>query len=274
MDELDGDEVFALFASAFLALVTLAGFYGELLSVTGLARTRAQRLAIALAPPLGLLLLQLLLRCCSAHEVRAAAVYDVLFLLGGAAWMGIAVRLMPLAGLSVWEDVVEAKNSGATVAAFGALLGIMLCYAGSNIGEGATIWTTFLPALLSALALLCLWVLHALLSSCWESITIDRDTASGIRLAGLLVACGLILGRASAGDWHSVEATVHDLVMQGSPAVLLAAVATIVHLVFRPTPKRHVGSVRVAVQTATAYIVSAALYVLWLGPLRHASGGE
>jgi hypothetical protein len=53
----------------------------------------------------------------------------------------------------------------------------------------------------------------------------ERDLASGLRLCGLLVANGLILGRAVAGNWHSEAATIHDLIHDGWAASLLSAAA-------------------------------------------------
>jgi len=73
------------------------------------------------------------------------------------------------------------------------MLGMSTCYAGANIGEGATIWTTFFPAAAGALLLLGLWLLIEITTGISAHISIDCDLASGIRLAGLLIAIGLIL---------------------------------------------------------------------------------
>jgi len=41
-----------------------------------------------------------------------------------------------------------------------------------------------------------------------ESVTLERDLASGLRSASVLVAWGLVLGRSVAGDGVSITATM------------------------------------------------------------------
>ena len=112
-----------------------------------------------LMPPACLVLLDVVLRHWAAHEVREDFQYEFLFLVAGGAWMAFAAWLMPLANLSFRDDAVERRNGAAAVAVCGALLGATLCFAGSNVGEGETIWTTFLPAVLSIAALFGIWIL-------------------------------------------------------------------------------------------------------------------
>ena len=114
--------------------------------------------------------------------------------------------------------------------------GGMLCFAGSNAGEGETIWTTLFPAAVSTALLWVLWVAFASASRVADAVTIDRDTASGLRLAGLLIACGVVLGRAAAGDWHGTEECLKDMVRIGWPAGMLTLAALIAQWRFRPTP--------------------------------------
>lgn len=42
----------------------------------------------------------------------------------------------------------------------------------------------------------------------FERITVGRDLYCGIRYGAYLLASGLILGRASAGDWTSLYMTI------------------------------------------------------------------
>ena len=69
-----------------------------------------------------------------------------------------------------------------------------------------------------------------------HGLTIDRDVASGIRLAGFLAGAGLVLGYAGAGDWRSIDATLADFIRHGWPAAWLAVGAAAAQWVLRPTP--------------------------------------
>jgi hypothetical protein len=160
------------------------------------------------------------------------------------AWMMLGAQLFPFLGISIREDVVEQGNWAATVALSGGMLGVLLAYAGGNIGEGPTIWTTILPCLLASAGLMIAWFLVELGSRVSLAITEEHDNASGWRLAAFLVSSGLILGRAVAGDWQSTAATIRDLASQGWPVFALALVAILVERTLQPTLKRPELSVR------------------------------
>jgi peptidoglycan/LPS O-acetylase OafA/YrhL len=71
-----------------------------------------------------------------------------------------------------------------------------------------------------------------------EAITIDRDSATALRLAGATMGCAIILGRAAAGKWVSWDQTWGDLVQFGWPAVILAFAAGVLHRMLRPSAER------------------------------------
>ena len=72
-------------------------------------------------------MLWLVLRTASAHDVRDDPTYLSLYLLLGAAWVGVWIRLLAMTGVSKRDDVVERSNSSAALAVAGAMLGITLC---------------------------------------------------------------------------------------------------------------------------------------------------
>jgi uncharacterized membrane protein YjfL (UPF0719 family) len=141
-------------------------------------------------------------------------------------------------GVSYRDDAVERNNPAAGRAVGGAVVGTSLCFIGSNIGEGATIWTTFFPAAIGTVLFWCLWLAVELTTRVSEAVTVDRDVASGVRLAGFLVGVGLVLGRAGAGDWRSTEATLADFARLGWPAVALAIGAAAAQWILRPTSRQ------------------------------------
>jgi hypothetical protein len=113
----------------------------------------------------------------------------------------------------------------------------LIAYAGCNIGAGPTIWTTLVPAAIATASLLLSWLIYVLASGANEAIAIDRDVASGMRFAALLVALGVIFGRAMAGDFTSWSQTFADFLMFSWPALVLLIVATVTQRFLRPTPQ-------------------------------------
>ncbi|HEY2584591.1 MAG TPA: hypothetical protein VGI81_02355 [Tepidisphaeraceae bacterium] len=272
---MDGDEVFALVAGGIIAAVTAVRWYAALVTVTRRAAPAHHRLILALIPLACLAGVQYVLACCAAHEVREAAEYDVLFLAGGAAWLGLTTVGLPLLDLCPRDDAIETRNLAAVVAVCGAWAGATLCYAGGNIGEGPTIWTTFVPAAAATGTLFGLWLLLAIATGVSESVSIDRDVASAFRLAGFLVAAGLVLGRAVAGDFHSWDGTWRDFLAEGWPAIPIWAWAMILQLALRPTPGRPEGSLlRAGLLPVASMILVAILDLLVLGGPEHHPNGR
>ena len=193
------DEVFALVASCVLAGIFWIRWYRHCQAVTWLRCGVGLRLAVIAVPVACGALLWIVLRRLASHDVREAPQYLAMYFAMGAAWVGLGVRLLGLLGLSVRDDALERRNAAAAWAAAGGLIGLTLCFAGGNIGDGPGWWVVVYSALLSTGTLLLLWVILDRLTGVSESVTVERDVASGMRLGGFLAAAGLILGRAVAG---------------------------------------------------------------------------
>jgi hypothetical protein len=235
---LDGDEVLALVLSAIGTLAFILTWYPGLFTVAMLAGGCFGRVVLALVPISCLAGLQFFLTHYAAHEVRQQGEYDVLFLAGGAAWLSLTNLFIRLAGLSVRDDAIEARNTAVAIVACGALIGMTACYAGANVGEGPTIWTTFVPAFMAGGVILVLWLLITKCTGLHDAIAIDRDAASGLRLAGFLVAAGVVLGCAVAGDWHSWAGTLQDFEAIGWPVLVLALATAFMHALWKPSIKQ------------------------------------
>lgn len=212
------------------------------------------RRILAFAPAAHLALVWFALRSGADVQVRTNVGYQVLFMAVGAAWLLAMLRLLPVFGLSAEDDVAARGNRAALAAILGAQLGAGLCYAGANLGAGATIWTTLGPAALAAALFLCAWFLHELIGGISEAVAIEHDVESGFRLGGFLVAAGLLVGRAAAGDWVSHAATLRDFGSACVPLGLLAVVAALVH---RIRVTRGARAPIVGALFANAYILGA-----------------
>ncbi|MFH0794591.1 MAG: hypothetical protein V2A74_11230 [bacterium] len=231
---MSGDEVFVLFFSGLLGLGMWIRWYWMVGRVTALARSGGERFAIQLIPFVCAGILYGVLRKFASADVKDSTAYLSFYMVMGAAWVGFVRGIMTYLGLHVRDDVAERGNAGAMWAISGALVGLTLCFAGANIGNGPGWWVVVFAAALSTGTFYVLWFILERVASISDSVTIDRDAASGFRLAGFLVALGLVLGCSVAGDWVSPEATIRDFYGYAYPVVVLVAVAVGLEPVVRP----------------------------------------
>jgi hypothetical protein len=265
-DELSADEAWILIISLVWGLGIAVAHYASLLRVAVLGCPRRQRLPLWLAPPLGLALLLVVLLCFAAKDVRSNSAYIFLFMTLGTLWGMLAGKFFSWLGISLREDALEQRNPAAVLATAGGLLGVLLAYAGGNIGEGPTIYTTIFPSFLATAGLFVCWFILEIGSRISLSITLERDVASGWRLAGFLVSSGLILGRAVAGNWESISRTVQDFIRDGRFVLVFALVAIVIERILQPSLRRPVPSVKVCgILPACGYLLAACAVLIHLG---------
>jgi hypothetical protein len=224
------------------------------------------RWAIGVSVTVGLMMVAMALNFWGAKEIRSSPDEVVVLTLVAAAWLLIAMRLFSWLGLSFKDDAVDRKNIAALIVLCGAVISMALIYAGGSIGEGPSYWNNFFSAGLGTLGLFGLWILLELGGKPSISITEDRDAASGLRLCCFLLAVGLILGRAVAGNWHSESETVHDFIHDGWPAALICATAILVELFARPNRSRPFPDLPIhGLIPGGAYLALAAAWLRHLG---------
>jgi len=262
------DEGVVLVVSSLLALVLWVCWYVRLARMRRPGASIAGRRLMALAPPACGALLLWLLRSAAAHDVRDAPQYLALYFALGAAWVGVAILLLALLGLSAREDVLERANRSAAFAIAGALAGVTLAYAGGNVGDGPGWWVVLFSSGLATATLALVALVLERVTRVASVVTVDRDDAAGLRLGGFFVASGLVLGRAAAGDWESASATFRDFVEVGWPVAPLLVLAALVERTARPAPARpSLPVVSWGVVPALLGVALAILYVVSLGPL-------
>ena len=260
------DEVFVLIGCSIVSLLTWLPWLWHAAFTARRCSRFDDRWGLYFFPLVCLAVLVAVLRLYSSQDVQTDPKYIALYLIMGAAWVGFASRFLGFFGLSARDDVIERANPAAAYAIGGALLGITLCFAGGNIGNGPGWWVVVFSAVLSTLAFFILWALLHRFTGLADAVTIDRDPASGLRLAGWFIGSGLILGRAVAGDWVSMQATVVDFVWTAWPVVLLWAAAVLMERTFRPTQERPLPS------PLTHGLAPLAAYVALGGVFRDAGG--
>ena len=231
--------------------------------------SRLQERSLLLAVPLvcAAVLFWVLVRY-AASDVRDAPVYLFLYMTLGAAWLGVGGSLvLPLFGLSARDDVIERGNQAAAFAISGALLGITLCFAGGNIGDGPGWWVVVFCALLSTGALFVLWTFLDRSTHLHDAVTIDRDPAAGLRLGGFFVGAGLILGRSVAGDWESAAGTLVDFLIAAWPVLVLWGAAVGVERRLQTSPEAPDRTlVSAGLVPALLYAGGGAVAVVLMGP--------
>jgi hypothetical protein len=183
------------------------------------------------------------------------------------AWVGAAKGLLALFGLSARDDVVERNNRAAGFALASGLVGLTLCFAGGNVGDGPGWWVVVFSGLLSTSFFFLLWLALERWTRLADVVTIDRDEAAGVRLSGFFVAVGLILGGAVAGDWRSVEAALGDFFRIGWPALGVLAVAALLAKQSTPALERSTGSmIAQGLVPFVTYLAMAAMTLIWHAP--------
>jgi len=232
------DEVFVLAASAIGCLVFGWRWYGGLLRVQHLGRDRsAVWTPLAISPIL--CLASVLAVICAAADpvVRNDVRYIMLFVFSGGVYLAAATFGLACLGISARDDALENCNTAAAWAVCGAQAGAAACFAGSNVGVGPTIWTTLIPAFFAGMTLIVAVFLVAVLTSLSDDVAIDRDVASGLRMAGCMAACGLVLGRAAAGDFESWRSTFIDFAKMSWPVGGFVAATIMLQVKFCPNPR-------------------------------------
>jgi uncharacterized membrane protein YjfL (UPF0719 family) len=224
---MSGDEFLVLIISGAIALIGWGRWIGRFLCIPSLGPRLTDQKWLMLIPAGCLAGLFPVLRLLASFDVRSSAMYLFFYMVLGAAWMALFRALYPLLGLNWIDDVVDRRNTAATAALTGALAGTLACYAGANVGDGPGWWCIFVAGGWAIATWFGCWFLAEKTGKFAESITVERDTAAGIRLGALLLAIGIICGRGAAGDWTSAEHTAIEFLVAW-PAVPLVLVAGIV----------------------------------------------
>lgn len=262
---MSGDETMVMLVSMVVAVVAWYRWYAAT-RVRTLAIRNAGRSLFAMTPPICLVLLFVVLCLWAADDVRCSGTYLAFYMFAGAAWVGFCALWLGFLGISPRDDVIERQNLAAAFAISGAVVGITFSFGGANIGNGPGWWVVVFSAGLATIAFFGLWTLVERLTAISELVTIDRSVGAGLRLGGLLIAMGMILGRAVAGDWMSAAATVRDFALVGWPVLPLTLLAVVVERVQSPDAGNRDGDSLVGLFVAMVYLAIAGLYVfVWQG---------
>jgi hypothetical protein len=260
------DEIFATIMSCALGLITWLTTLVRLARFRTAESARHGKAVVALAYPVALILVFLVLRTMASFDVVNDPRYLFMYAAMGAAWIGVFGR-MALWGVSLRDDLLERGNSSAGFAQAGFIIAVGLCFAGGNIGDGPGWWVVVFAASLSTVTLSALWwVLHSY-THVADDITVDRDESAGIRMAGFFIGTGLILGRSVAGDWESGHATVRDFFRHLWPALVLWVIALMMERRTGPKYGERTNALNRGLFPAVMYVILGIIGAAITGPI-------
>jgi uncharacterized membrane protein YjfL (UPF0719 family) len=263
---MSGDEGVALLVSAAVAIFGWGRWYWSTAAVAPPGGSGAGRVPLHVTPLLCIAGLYLVLGAFADAEVRANPIYQIFYMVMGAAWVVVAAMAMPLFGISPRDDALERGNDAAVIAVTGGLLGLTAAFAGSNIGDGPGWWVVVFTAGAATVVFFLAWAAVEALTGISDTITIERDIASGLRLAGFFIANGIILGRSAAGDWESFEQTTWDFLFFAWPVLVLVGLEAMMHRMLHPTIEQpHPPAALYGLVPALIYIAVGVVAVIGLG---------
>ncbi|MCC6981762.1 MAG: hypothetical protein IT535_00690 [Bauldia sp.] len=189
------------------------------------------------------------------YYITGYAALGIVWVFGTVSWLGA------FTDIRLNQDVRAHNNFAAATLIACLTTATTLAYSGGNIGNGPGRYVVVFSALLSTAAVYSVGFAVATATESEERITIDHDLGAAIRLGGAMIATGLVAGRAVAGDWVSVGATVADFIRFGWPVVLIGMVAVTVERIMPPAYLsagilRSLAIFAVQVGAATIYVAN------------------
>jgi len=219
-----------------LTILFFVRWYRGIASSLAAVNNRATRIAMGLLPAAVLMIIAVTLSTLASFDVEGGWV--LFYILIGFAWLYFGLLLMfAFFDLSWLDDALHRNNPAAAVAVICGGLGITLIYAGANVGDGPGWWCVFFAGGLGLAAWVIAGVIADHATGVFRRITVGRDIGCGIRTSGYLLASGLILGRACAGDWTSFGKTIVEF-GDGWPVLILTAIFIGVELLIVKTEEQ------------------------------------
>jgi len=193
-------------------------------------RNKNAKYIFSVLPVISLVIILYTLNNFASFDVVDDMVYIVFYVVIGFAWIYMGLTAISIFFDISWiDDALNLNNNAAIIAIAGGFLGITIIYSGSNIGDGPGWWCVFFAGGLGLIAWIILGLAVHVVTKIFYKITVERDVYCGIRTGAYFLAGGIILARASAGDWTSFSATVIEF-LDGWPVLVLTALMIAVEL--------------------------------------------
>lgn len=213
-------ELLLALGGILIAVRFLRHWYEPLQSTWPPEHGKAGRMVLHFLPVAAFMIILISLLMLASYDV--VGIWVGFYIILGYVWLRGGVFLMESClDLFCVNDAVHLDNKAAIFPIAGGFLGLTLIYAGANIGDGPGWWVILIAGGMGLISWIFLaWLIH-LFSGISEHITVDRNMGCGIRYGAYLLASGLLLGRASSGDWTSFYTTCEEFSV-GWPVIPLA----------------------------------------------------
>jgi hypothetical protein len=230
---------------------------------------------LCLTPVLAAAIFIYTLTTLASFDVVNSFIYILFYLIIGIACLCSCMFLLfVFFDLSWIDDVLNMQNPAAALAVAGGGLGTALIYAGSNVGDGPGWWCVFVAGGLGIIAWFILGIIVNIITKVFKQITIGRDIFCGIRTFSYLISSGIIIGRASAGDWTSFSKTIEEF-GDGWPVLFLSALFIIIELLLvnisynnrQNEIKNDLSKYAISLLLGAVYLAIAIFAVYFLPPL-------
>ena len=201
----------------------------------------------------------------SAPSVRDDMGEISFYLVFSMAWIAFAQSAFAFLGVSLRDDVAERNNCAAGLASVGLTIAATSCVACASIGDGPGFAAVLFCAALATISLFLLWFLVAQVSKAADRITIERDSATGIRVGGWLAGTGVVLGACVAGDWISLAATLKDFAKYAWPVAGFAFVFAKLERVASEAEHAKHPNMAFSWGAASLMVLASGFYANWVG---------
>ena len=215
-------EIAVFISSIALAIFFIAKWYYSIAKAWPAGRGVLCKAVLGFLPAVALAVIWPVLATLASFDVVGSPLFIAFYLFLGFPWLWLGeLAMRSVFDISMADDILQMDNKSALAAFVGGFLGVTAIYSAANIGDGPGWWCVVFAGGLGFAAWVALALAAGRLSHAFERVTVDRDVPSGIRFGCFLLACGIILGRASSGDWTSASMTVVEF-MDGWPALPLS----------------------------------------------------
>jgi len=235
VDSVDTYEIVLYVISAICTYIGIKNWYKNTIFYVPLEQhisSLVSTFVLLLLPVVTLLMILYTLINLASFDVSNNNFFLSFYVFLGFTWTFLGVILVFLFfDLSWIDDVLNLNNKSALFAFSGAFLGLVAIYSGANVGDGPGWWCVIFAGGLGLVSWFLLGRVVHFFTQVFERITVERDINCGIRMGAYLLSSGLILARASAGDWTSFYSTLVEFLV-GWPALPLTLLAIAVELYY------------------------------------------
>ncbi len=187
-------------------------------------RIKTTRLAFMIVSLINVIMLLVTMHFLADYYVRTMFIYGFYYFMLGLAWIYLNLHILRRWFDLSWQyDAIQNNNKAALVTVLAVEIGATILYCGTSIGDGPGVGCVIFTLLLGLGVWLVLCFIIGKLTDIFERITVERDVDCAIRFGAFLIAAGIILGRACAGNWTSYNATIYEFLVMWPLIPLVAA---------------------------------------------------